>query len=150
YSLTQYVITPYDVHELRNLSACEKRQKKQWNKALSSKRMVVEHTFGLFKRRFAYLQGIRGRHMYTIYRVLESLVVLHNILHEFGDLPEDLGPEEAALVMQQQAEARLQADHRVFEAPVPENVTAQEYLQIGEERRRLLFEHWLENRNRRR
>ncbi|KAG8784653.1 hypothetical protein FRC12_018449 [Ceratobasidium sp. 428] len=71
-------------------------------------------------------------------------------MYEFGDLPEDLGPEEAALVMQQQAEARLQADHRVFKAPVPENVTAQEYLQIGEERRRLLFEHWLENRNRRR
>ncbi|KAG8716503.1 hypothetical protein FRC09_015670 [Ceratobasidium sp. 395] len=150
YTLTQYVITPFDVHDLRNVGTREQQQKRQWNKALSSRRMVVEHTFGLFKKRFAYLQGIRGRHMYTIYRVLESLIVLHNILYEFGDLTEDLGPEEAALVMRQQAEARLQADDRVFEAPVPQNIAMQEYLEIGEERRKLLFEHWLETRNRRR
>jgi hypothetical protein len=59
-----------------------------FNRRLSSVRITVEHTFGLFKGRFPSLRGM-GRHksVQEIYKVIEALIVLHNIAIDLNDRP---------------------------------------------------------------
>ncbi|QRV88235.1 DDE superfamily endonuclease [Ceratobasidium sp. AG-Ba] len=147
YTLTKYMIIPFEEYEIHDAEPQMKRTMKKWNKSMSSQRIVVEHTFGRLKARFAYLQGIRGRHMRTIYRVIESLFILHNVLLDFGDFAEDLGAAEAAEVMQARAEAQLNARHRMqLPADDGDNLDATlgiDPLRIGRERRRQLVEYWV-------
>jgi hypothetical protein len=60
-----------------------------FNRRLSSVRIVIEHTFGLFKGRFPCLRGL-GPHtsMQEIYRTIEALIVLHNIAIDLNDKPD--------------------------------------------------------------
>ncbi|QRW13271.1 DDE superfamily endonuclease [Ceratobasidium sp. AG-Ba] len=141
YSLSQYMMMPFQEHELRIAEPPEKRKMKKWNKAFASQRIVVEHTFGRLKKRFGYLRGIPGRHMGTIYRVIESLVILHNILLDFGDLAEDLGPAEAAQVMHGHAEFHLRHE-RHYERTPPEATSSRHHLLVGQERRQQLLNYW--------
>lgn len=68
----------------------ESNQCKMWNRKLSSLCIAVEHAFGWLKSRFPYLHDIPGYDMKQIYHTIEALMVLHNILDELGDSPDDI------------------------------------------------------------
>lgn len=57
-----------------------------FNLHLSSVRIVVEHSFGLFKGRFPALCGM-GPHqdIQEIYKTIEALMVLHNMAIDLKD-----------------------------------------------------------------
>jgi hypothetical protein len=61
--------------------------RKQWNQKLSGLRIFVEHAFGRLKGRFPYIQCIPGRNLEEIYRTIEALLVIHNILEDLDDDP---------------------------------------------------------------
>jgi hypothetical protein len=51
---------------------------------------MIEHAFGLFKGQFLSLHGM-GPHMdiQYVYRMIEALMVIHNMAIDFGDRPSD-------------------------------------------------------------
>ncbi len=65
--------------------------KVKFNTALSSPRVITEHTMGLWKGRLPWLRSIRMRitndkkTLRNIIRYIDATVVLHNMLIEFGD-----------------------------------------------------------------
>jgi hypothetical protein len=65
--------------------------KVKFNEALSSPRVITEHTMGLWKGRLPWLRNIRMRitndknTLENIIRYIDATVVLHNMLIEFGD-----------------------------------------------------------------
>lgn len=75
----------------------------------------------------------------------ESLLVLHNILLDFGDVTEDLGPQDAAEVLRQKHLHRIQEED--FIPTVPEARTRNHVRELGLERRRQLVDYWLQAGN---
>jgi hypothetical protein len=55
---------------------------------LSPLRIAVEHAFGRLKGRFQILRSFCGHHLPPIYKTIEALLVLHNILESIDDDPE--------------------------------------------------------------
>jgi hypothetical protein len=137
------MMLPFQENELRDLSTQTNRLHKKWNKAFSRQRIVVEHAFGRLKARFRYFGGIRGWDIGNIYRTIESLIVLHNILIEFGDYTEDLGPAEAAEVIREKNQIR--SDDADFEVTPPDARSRTHMRQLGVERRRQLVQYWNEH-----
>ena len=89
YPLTQHSIRPFNEYEItshRGVAAIRRR----WNRRLSSLRIFVEHAFGRLKGRFPILRRVTIRDLDRTYKLLESLLVLHNILEERGDDPESI------------------------------------------------------------
>ncbi|KAG8701875.1 hypothetical protein FRC09_005081 [Ceratobasidium sp. 395] len=119
YFLSQWVIMPYQEFEY----GYRRRLLRQWNRAYSWLRIVVEHTFGRLKMRFPYLAGIWGYDMDQMLRAIESLFVVHNILLRLGDLPDGLdGLELQELLLQEhEAEVQRRAEQRAQPAPVQRN-----------------------------
>ncbi|KAF9019501.1 hypothetical protein BDZ89DRAFT_313433 [Hymenopellis radicata] len=72
-------------------TAIDKRRMRHFNKLLSSVRISVEHAFGALKGRFPSLRCM-GAHKDPddIYRVIEALIVLHNMMLFIGDKPEHI------------------------------------------------------------
>jgi hypothetical protein len=77
-----------------------KEKCKAFNRALKKARIVIEHTFGMLKKRFpALLYEMRSRKLKNTCAIIASAVVLHNILlrhHEElspPDLPSDTSDE---------------------------------------------------------
>jgi hypothetical protein len=62
-----------------------RRRRIDFNIKLSSARQAIEHVFGRLKSRFPILKSLPGYKMDTIFKFIEALFVLHNILIEFGD-----------------------------------------------------------------
>lgn len=61
--------------------------RKAWNRKLSSLRIFIEHAFGRLKGRFPHLRFLSGYDLNEIYRSIEALMVIHNILEGWGDDP---------------------------------------------------------------
>lgn len=88
YPLRKEVMVPYkdNGHLTRN--------QKEFNRKLSSCRIVVEHAFGELKQRFRQLYFLKLRKVERIVKVIHSGCVLHNLTssHElvmFEDPPEE-------------------------------------------------------------
>jgi hypothetical protein len=89
YPLTKFTIRPFAEHDLTNNSD-EARKRRRFNRELSHLRVKIEHAFGMFKGRFAALREFPGKDVKAMWRFIESLMILHNILVEFGDDPEEI------------------------------------------------------------
>lgn len=61
-----------------------------WNKHLSQVRIGIEHAFGMLKGRFPVLREVPGRDMERMITVIETCIILHNILLTHNDLPNDI------------------------------------------------------------
>nr|AGC14732.1 hypothetical protein [Lentinula edodes] len=86
YPLTKFTIRPFNDYDL-TLNPVEARRRKKWNRQLSCMRIFVEHGFGRLKGRFPILRCIPSRHLGEAYKMIESLMIVHNILEVIGDDP---------------------------------------------------------------
>ncbi|EKM49237.1 uncharacterized protein PHACADRAFT_107190, partial [Phanerochaete carnosa HHB-10118-sp] len=69
----------------------EKQRRRQFNKLLSGKCILVEHTFGMLKGCFPALKVLSTpNNIDDVYRIVKSLMALHNICIDLGDHPEDI------------------------------------------------------------
>lgn len=102
----------------------------------------MEHAFGKLKGRFPYLQGIRGWDIRNMCRVIDSLLVLHNILHTLGDLPDDIDGLDLNAFMRTERENNPQPE---FQQPTIEHRTMEDQRFIAYERRLRLLDYWIEN-----
>lgn len=86
YALTKFTIHPFSENDLTNdpKEACVR---KEWNFQLSHIRIAIEHAFGCLKGRFPLLRGLPGNNLDEMYKLIEALLITHNILTELGDDP---------------------------------------------------------------
>jgi hypothetical protein len=89
YPLSQYTIRPFGDHKLTTDSD-KAAARKRWNIKMSSARQVVEHAFGRLKGRFGVLWEMPGYNIDKIYKYIESMLILHNILEELHDDPKSI------------------------------------------------------------
>lgn len=91
YPSTPCTVRPFSQPEIRKASPLDQRRMKDFNVALSSVRISVEHAFGAIKGRFPSLRYL-GTHADPdeIYRLIEAILVFHNILLFIGDRPEHI------------------------------------------------------------
>lgn len=95
------MIQPFDEAELRAADADDVGCMKHFNQTLSSVRIASEHAFGILKGQFLSLKEMgRHRNVQGIYKVIEALMVLHNICLIWNDEPTyqwyyyQLGPDD--------------------------------------------------------
>lgn len=88
-----YTVRPFDEPEMaaaRQDHTLYYRMRR-FNEILSGERAMVERAFGLWKNRFLSLKEMGGHNeMQEIYRVIEALIVLHNMCIAHGDHPEHI------------------------------------------------------------
>lgn len=84
--MTKFTIRPFNDHDLTD-DVDEAHQRKLWNKKLSKLRIFVEHAFGRLKGRFPHLRQMTGYDLEDMYRSIEAVMIIHNILEAFGDDP---------------------------------------------------------------
>ncbi|EPQ55388.1 hypothetical protein GLOTRDRAFT_9880, partial [Gloeophyllum trabeum ATCC 11539] len=84
-----YSIRPFADHDLTN-DPEEAARRTRWNAKLSSLRIAVEHCFGRLKGRFPILRHFPGHDLDYIFRQIEAMFILHNILEAYGDDPETI------------------------------------------------------------
>jgi hypothetical protein len=89
YPLTRCTIRPFSDTDLTN-DAAESQRRKLFNKKLSSLRQAVKHAFGRLKGQFPILRDFKGYRMDIIYKTVEALLVLYNILASRGDDPDSI------------------------------------------------------------
>jgi hypothetical protein len=90
YAVTEWTVRPFSEKELRSGSRQERLRCKKWNVKHSRARIGSEHYFGGLKGRFPALKLMPGRDMKQLYRSVEALIILHNILLELNDSPHDI------------------------------------------------------------
>jgi len=107
YPLTKFTIRPFSDHDLTNDPA-EASAHHHFNRELSHLGVRVEPAFGILKGRFPALRAFPGHNIRQMWMFVESLLILHNILQEFGDDPYDIekfnGQEEDDLCPPNEAE----------------------------------------------
>ena len=70
------------------------REEKKYNKALKKVRIIIEHTFGVLKKRFpALLYQLRCSKLENCQAIIAAAVVLHNILILIKEDPPSLPPK---------------------------------------------------------
>jgi len=86
YPSSPYLLRPYSEPELDGYYGHELQRRRAFNRRLSSIRIYIEHVFGLLKSRFQSLRQL-GRHedIQQTYRVIQALMVAHNLCIDFGD-----------------------------------------------------------------
>ncbi|KIJ43361.1 hypothetical protein M422DRAFT_253243 [Sphaerobolus stellatus SS14] len=89
YPLTKFTTRPFAEHDMTT-DPQEVRQRRRFNITLSRLRVKVEHAFGMLKGRFVALREFPGRSLQQMWRIIESLIILHNILTEYGDDPSEI------------------------------------------------------------
>ncbi|RDX50634.1 hypothetical protein OH76DRAFT_1348451, partial [Lentinus brumalis] len=109
-----YTIRPFNDYDLTN-NVQEARTRRRFNRRLSSLRIFVEHAFGRLKGRFPVLRCMPGKDIDMIYRSVESLMIIHNIVERFNDDPTDIeaydGEEDDDVdEVRGEAAAQLRAD----------------------------------------
>jgi len=83
-------VRPFSENELKTGTHQVRLQRKKWNSKHSRARIGSEHYFGGLKGRFPALKLMPGRDMKRLYRSVEALIILHNILLELNDSPHDI------------------------------------------------------------
>jgi hypothetical protein len=140
YYISQWLIMPYQEFEYSN----ERHARRQWNKAHSAMRIVVEHTFGRLKVRFPYLNGISGWDMDAMLHSIESLFVVYNILITLNDFPEHLdGPDLNEILREQAEQEARHPPRRRPDRAEPALRDGPEHIRLrGWERREQLRQTW--------
>lgn len=73
----------------RNELETDRKRRREFNRKISRVRIVVEWAFGRLKWRFPALTRLGAAHkIEDIYRVIEALMILHNMCFNHGDAPE--------------------------------------------------------------
>ena len=79
-----------------------------WNRELSALQVAVEHAFGMLKGWFPALRSLPGHNLRVMWRAVEALMIVHNILTECEDNPYDIqgfnGQEDVDLVPEEAEE----------------------------------------------
>ena len=103
YPSSPYLLRPFSEPELDGYYGAERRRRYAFNQKLSSIRIYIEHVFGLLKSRFQSLRQL-GRHedIKQAYRVIQALMVIHNLCIDFGDQPMDGGDDTQGNVTQEE------------------------------------------------
>ena len=134
YPLTQFSIRPFSDHDLTD-NRVEARRRQRFNRKLSSLRIAVEHAFGRMKGRFPALRSMTGRTLSGMYRSIEAVMIVHNILDKRGDDPESIdeydGSEDDDV-----AEFRGQTNEYGGD-----NLGGTTMFRLGMRRRKLLLDH---------
>src|SRR5712691_5999379 len=128
YEVTPYTVRPFYDNELR--SGAERRQRTQFNQTHARARIVIEHVFGLLKGRFPALKLLPGRDIPCMYRVIQALRVLHNILLMIGDNAEEIPDFNGGDADAEGAQVEL--DNHIYDAPDPVRLFGQQVLQAQE------------------
>lgn len=141
YPVTRYLIALFYPDQCVDANPEVTAVRRRWNKAFSSERIIVEHAFGKLKARFPFIRCMRGWDITNMCRVVESLLVLHNILLSFGDEAEDIDGVDMLAVLRQQHEERPHEANFHLAQPV----TTANMRNVGLERRRQLVDYWVQN-----
>jgi len=89
YPLTKFSICPFSDFNLTN-DPDEAMDHKQWNQSLSKVHVVIETAFGWLKGRFPCLHNMPGHDIDQVFCTIKALMIIHNIVEEFGDNPETI------------------------------------------------------------
>lgn len=144
YPISRYLVPIFNPDECVDRDPQVQAARKRWNRGYSSMRIVVEHAFGRLKARFPFLQGMRGWDIDNMYRVVESLLVVHNILLTLDDRADDIEGARAML-LELQAQHDERRNERDFQPSVNVAMRSNDVRQIGLERRRQLVEYYSQN-----
>ncbi|KAL1943466.1 hypothetical protein VTO73DRAFT_4541 [Trametes versicolor] len=91
YMSTPYTVRPFDEAEIGRAQAADRKHMQQFNKRLSSVRIISEHAYGRLKGRFPGLKALGTHHdINDCYKAIVALLVLHNICLDLNDQPEDI------------------------------------------------------------
>jgi hypothetical protein len=133
-----HTIRPFGEHEMTTDPA-ETARRRRWNVQLSRSREAIEHAFGRLKGRFPCLRtGLPGYRLDSIYKQVEALIVLHNILEELNDDPgtiEGFNGEEDDVLSVRLAELEVRDE-------VGDDYSADDMFRMGVLRRKTLMEYW--------
>ena len=129
YPLTQYSIQPFSDFELTQ-DPVEAQRRKLWNQKCSGLRVFIEDTFGCWKGHFPILRNLPGYNIKSMYHFVESLMIIHNILEEFGDDPMTIAGFNG--LEDEDVREELQAFHR--------QETAEDLYRMGLARRKRLLD----------
>jgi hypothetical protein len=89
YPPLQYTIQPFSDHNLAD-NPKDASAHKRWNIKMSLACQVVKHAFGRLKGWFSVLREMPGYDLDHIYKYVESLLILHNILEGLHNDPESI------------------------------------------------------------
>lgn len=89
YPLTKFTIRPFSDSDLTN-DPDEAKRRRDWNRRLSKLQIAIEHAFGMLKGRFPSLRDMPGVDLDRIFKTIEALMVIHNILVEMDDDPAEI------------------------------------------------------------
>ncbi|KAG9102107.1 hypothetical protein FS749_015690 [Ceratobasidium sp. UAMH 11750] len=82
YPISPFVVTPFDRRERR----IDGNRKRQFNKKISTARVIIERTFGQLKGRFPALHRLGVvQDMMELYRAVEAMMVMHNMCFDLHD-----------------------------------------------------------------
>ena len=108
YEITPYTVRPFDENELS--TGAERQRRVKFNRSHAAARIIIEHTFGLLKGRFPTLKLLSGRDVPRMYRVIQALLVLHNIFLMIGDNAREIPDFDGEDADADAAHAELDAD----------------------------------------
>ncbi len=89
YPHTHFLIQPFTDYNLTQ-DPVKAIDWKRWNCKLSSLHVLVEHVFGRLKGKFPILRCLPSRKLQDHCMLIEALMIVHNILEEYGDDPETI------------------------------------------------------------
>ncbi|EJF59915.1 hypothetical protein DICSQDRAFT_64153 [Dichomitus squalens LYAD-421 SS1] len=88
---TPWTVRPFDEAEIGRALPEVKQRMHEFNKRLSSMRIISEHAYGRLKGRFLGLKAAGKHHdIEDLYKAIEALLILHNICMDWNDHPEDI------------------------------------------------------------
>jgi hypothetical protein len=91
YPVTEWTVRPFTKTELDDRQARHLRQNRvKWNTKHSRAHIGAEHYFGGLKGWFPALKLVPGRDIKQIYLSVEALIIVHNILMELNNAPEEI------------------------------------------------------------
>jgi len=91
YPSSPYVIRQFDEPDIATATPENQHRMRQFNKRLSSIRIVSEHAFRMLKGHFLSLKEM-GKHknIQDMYKAIEVMMILHNICIDWDDQPEQI------------------------------------------------------------
>ncbi|GAA5882920.1 hypothetical protein JCM1840_006845 [Sporobolomyces johnsonii] len=85
FKTTPWTMRPFDNTDLRSLDAATRDRRTAFNENHASLRICIEHAFGRLQARFPIVTELPGDNLNDIWRLVCSLLVLHNIIERFND-----------------------------------------------------------------
>ncbi|KZT60620.1 hypothetical protein CALCODRAFT_429004 [Calocera cornea HHB12733] len=110
YPTTPYTLRPFADNDLGARGSAEEARRKAFNRHLAGQRIIIEHAFGDLKGRFRSLCDLGTMdNMEELYKVIEAMLVLHNICIILGDRPEEIEDFEQVMDAGHDEESELQS-----------------------------------------